>query len=391
VPGTTRQFEPQIIRSGGIPSKYRFTTRCSECSKAGSYETNQRVNDDVIKGYFKERGWLLGRSRSHDLCPVCLARPRDTKTPREGFARSAHQPEREAAQRIARHKDTADILTRHLGRPEALAAEVFRPREIQAPRPAAPAAARQPEPAPALSTELEQTLIGMAADLKSLRSMMEFMAEQMSKLADLGGQQIESIARLTPLMAQSSERISGELKDVVGAVRLNFGSSDVRQQQPALLIESGMEQDHEASPKSETKQPAKPAAPAKQTRPLRANRSTGGGPVSELVVVKSIPDAKRPDRFYTTIRLPRELWDSSGFEPTDRLLIAWTGKALTITSVSEGGVKPKTINDTAVVLQTWKVGNLNLDQPKVTGAQASLRLVAGKKNMLSVPNGNLRN
>ena len=31
MPGIARQFEPQITRSGGAPSKYRFTIRCSEC------------------------------------------------------------------------------------------------------------------------------------------------------------------------------------------------------------------------------------------------------------------------------------------------------------------------------------------------------------------------
>ena len=47
-------------------------------------------------------------------------------------------------------------------------------------------------------------------------------------------------------------------------------------------------------------------------------------------MVKSIPDAKRSDRFYTSIRLPRELWDQAGFGPEDRLLLDWSGKTLTI-------------------------------------------------------------
>ena len=37
-------------------------------------------------------------------------------------------------------------------------------------------------------------------------------------------------------------------------------------------------------------------------------------------------------------------------------------------------MKPKSIGETSVVLQSWKLGNLNLDQPKVTGSDASLRL-----------------
>jgi hypothetical protein len=94
-------------------------------------------------------------------------------------------------------------------------------------------------------------------------------------------------------------------------------------------------------------------------------------------VVKSIPDAKRSDRFYTSIRLPRDLWDQAGFGPEDRLLLDWSGKTLSIKRAAKGGVKPKSIGEAAVVLQSWKLGNLNFDRPKVTGADASLRLTAG--------------
>jgi hypothetical protein len=111
----------------------------------------------------------------------------------------------------------------------------------------------------------------------------------------------------------------------------------------------------------------------------RRLRPKGGQIASAAVVVKSIADTKRPDRFYTSIRLPRELWDSAGFGPDDRLLLDWSGKALTIERTAEGGVKPKSIGDASVVLQSWKLGNLNFDQPKVTGAIGSLRLAAGRK------------
>jgi hypothetical protein len=93
-------------------------------------------------------------------------------------------------------------------------------------------------------------------------------------------------------------------------------------------------------------------------------------------VVKSIPDAKRSDRFYTSIRLPRELWDSAGFRSEDRLLLEWSGETLSIERAAEGGVKPKSIGEAAVILQSWKLGNLNFDKLKVTEADASLRLTA---------------
>ena len=32
MPGIARQFEPQVTRTGGALSKYRFTVRCSDCA-----------------------------------------------------------------------------------------------------------------------------------------------------------------------------------------------------------------------------------------------------------------------------------------------------------------------------------------------------------------------
>ena len=387
MPGTTRQFEPHIIRSGGVPSKYRFTTRCSACPKTDSYEANQSVSDNVIKGYFKDRGWLLGRDRTYDLCPACLARPRDTEqrrateTPRHRFAAPAGQPDREAAPMRGRHKDTAEILARHLGKPEALAAEVFRPKEEQPPRPAAPAAATQPMSPPALSPEVEQALTGMAADLKGLRSAVELMADQVSRLVALGSQQIEAIARLAPVLIRSAEGLSGGLQQVARAVQSvpHLPSAAIDQQplpkgETSRELTQGVDLEPASTPATEVQ---KPTQRAQGKRPTKDEE---GRPTSAPVVVKSIADSKRPDRFYTSIRLPRELWNRAGFGPDDRLLLDWNGKALTIKRAVEGGVKPKTIGEASVVLQSWKLGDLNFDQPKVTGANASLRLIAERSS-----------
>ena len=96
-------------------------------------------------------------------------------------------------------------------------------------------------------------------------------------------------------------------------------------------------------------------------------------------MVKSIADSKGKDRFYTSIRLPRELWDRAGFGADDRLLLDWSGKALSIERAAQGGVKPKSVGGTSVVLQSWKLGNLNFDQPKVTNSEGSLRLMGNRR------------
>jgi hypothetical protein len=374
MPGIARQFEPQITRSGGTPSKFRFPIRCSECASADTYEASRPTSTDAVKGYFNERGWLLGRSPSFDICSVCLARPRHALETMS----AAPRPETRTAAK--RHQDTADILARHLGKPDALAAEVFRPKEAKPPQLPTPKVLQPTHPMPALSPEVEQVLAGMATDLRGLRSAVELMAEQVSKLVALGGQQIDAIACLTPALLQSTEGLSGGLRQIVGAIRaISHPTHPGTDQQSVSQAVAGSEMieavDFEPAPLPEVEV---------QEAPRRAGRKRkaeveGGQIASDAVVVKSIADAKRTDRFYTSIRLPRELWDKAGFGPDDRLLLDWSGKALTIKHTTEGGVKPKSIGTASVVLQSWKLGNLNFDQPKVRGANGSLRLTIGHK------------
>jgi hypothetical protein len=260
---------------------------------------------------------------------------------------------------------------------------------VQAPRLPVSDLPQQVTPVPALSPEVEQALTGMAAELKGLRSAMDLMAEQMGKLVSLGTQQIEAIARLTPLVVQSSEAISGSLREVVNAIQyiptvstpasaaLKAPSKATEvEEPPALQLNLLQDVDQAAGPDAELA----PIAPETKTafkpsrRPKR-NPAPASKAGSAPVVVKSIPDAKRSDRFYTIIRLPRELWDQADFGPEDRLLLDWCGKALTIERATEGGVKPKAIGETSVVLQSWKLGNLNFDHPKVTETNGGLRLM----------------
>ena len=399
MPGIARQFEPQITRSGGTPSKYRFSIRCSGCQKTDAYESGTSVGDDVVKGYFKDRGWLLARDRAHDLCSACLAKPHGAQPPRQRTEVRHHRspeavipPDRPTPGADKRSRDTADILARHLGKPEALAAEVFRPKPVQAPRPPVADVPQQAAPAPALSPEVEQALTAMAAELKGLRSAMDLMAEQMGQLVSLGTQQIEAMARLAPLMVQSAEGISASLREVASAVQSIPNLSTPAREAPKPSAEAaGIEEppalqlgllhglDQAVSPDAEPAPiVAATRAPSRQGRRPKRNAAPAPQAGAAPVVVKSIPDAKRSDRFYTIIRLPRALWDQAGFGPDDRLLLAWGGKAITIERTAEGGVKPKAIGDTSVVLQSWKLGNLNFDQPTVTDHDGGLRLTGGR-------------
>ena len=372
MPGIARQFEPQITRSGGAPSKFRFTVRCSDCAKPDTYEASRPTGNDAVRGYFMGRGWLLGRDASFDVCPDCLARPRYAQKMQPAGQR------RETKAMDARHRDTADILARHLGKPEALAAEVFRPKEakpIQHPALEAPQTANA---GPAPSPEAEQALSGMVADLRGLRSAVEFMADHLSQLVALGGRQTEALASLSPALTQSVEGLSGELRQVANAIQaLPHRSRPVTDQASGAGAEVAPMQavDAEPAPAAE----ASVQDPSRRTKGRRKAKDDAIVSESADIVVKSIADSKGKDRFYTAIRLPRQLWDQAGFGPEDRLLLDWSGKVLSIERAAEGGVKPKSLGSTSVVLQSWKLGNLNFGQPRVTGTDGSLRLMGNRR------------
>ncbi len=349
------------------------------------------MGDDQVGGWFRQRGWVLGRDRAYDLCLACLARPLGAESPRpfkdsrSGRGASAKQPDpttRTAAPVDKRSRDTADILARHLGKPQALAAEVFQPREVQPSRPFAPEAPRQPVPAPTLPLQLEQALSGMTADLKGLRSAMELMAEQVSKLVAVGGQQIDAVAR------QSAEGITNGLREVVRAVGSIPSSIPLprpaeplaAEEQPTLQRETIG--DHDQASSSEPEPHIQGKAEERLTRSRRSKRSEAKAhkTASAPIVVKSIPDAKRSDRFYTSIRLPREMWDQAGFRPDDRVRIDWTGKTLSIGRDPEVGVKPKSAGGATVVPQSRLLGDLSFDQARITSGITSLRLTALPSN-----------
>ena len=370
--GIARQFEPQITRSGGAPSKYRFTVRCSDCANTDTYEATRPTSNDGVRAYFKDRGWLLGRAPSFDLCPACLARPR------HGQKMQPVGQRREIKAMDARHRDTADILARHLGKPEALAAEVFRPKEAKPVQPPAPQAPQTAIAGPALSPEAEQALSGMAADLKGLRAAVEFMADQLRQLVALGGRQTEAFASLSPALTQSAEGLSGELRQVANAIQaLPHRSRPAPDQASGARAEVAQMQAVDAEPAPDTV--ASVQEPPRRTKGRRKAKDDAIVSESADIVVKSIADSKGKDRFYTAIRLPRQLWDQAGFGPEDRLLLDWNGNVLSIERVAEGGVKPKSIGSTSVVLQSWKLGNLNLDQLRVTGTDGSLRLMRNQR------------
>jgi hypothetical protein len=386
MPAFARQFEPQVTRSGDR-AKFRFSVRCSSCARSETYEATKPVADGLVNGYFRERGWLLGRERVHDLCAACLAKPQVPAQARRspGNVASSSPQELQASDKksaalIKREKETADILARHLGKPEALAAEVFRPKEQQTRHATPPVVHSQPNPASFIPSEFAQAFMGLASDLKGIREAMEGISGYLGRLVSIETQQSEAVAGMGILLERSAAKLSEDLQKVVGTIHRSaslpqaFATNDVVARAPRPELDSENAHVSQEAPASKSSSGRRAVRPQQTNKDL--NSASGTEAVAASVVVKSIPDANKTNRFYTSIRLPRDVWDAAGFNSDDRLLLDWDGQSLTVSRAVEGGVKPKAVGKSQVVLQSWKLGNLNFDKPRLHRHSAGFRLTA---------------
>lgn len=74
-----RSFPFQSTRIAGFGFKYVFPVRCSRCGAEKDFESHKIMPDVVIHKKFMQWGWLLGRNRSHDICPRCLGITRENR------------------------------------------------------------------------------------------------------------------------------------------------------------------------------------------------------------------------------------------------------------------------------------------------------------------------
>ncbi len=68
----TREFPYQVTRIGSVGSKYFTPVRCCRCGREKVFESIKALPDEVIAKRFRAWGWVIGRNRSHDICPVCI-------------------------------------------------------------------------------------------------------------------------------------------------------------------------------------------------------------------------------------------------------------------------------------------------------------------------------
>lgn len=68
----TREFPYQVTRIGNTGSKYFTPVRCCRCGREKVFESIKALPDEIIAKRFRSWGWVIGRNRSNDICPVCI-------------------------------------------------------------------------------------------------------------------------------------------------------------------------------------------------------------------------------------------------------------------------------------------------------------------------------
>jgi len=68
----TREFPYQVTRIGSTGSKYFTPVRCCRCGREKVFEAVKALPDEVIAKRFRSWGWVIGKNRNHDICPVCI-------------------------------------------------------------------------------------------------------------------------------------------------------------------------------------------------------------------------------------------------------------------------------------------------------------------------------
>jgi hypothetical protein len=68
----SREFPYRVTRIGSVGSKYFTPVRCCRCGREKVFEATKALPDEVIAKRFRQWGWVIGRNRNNDICPVCI-------------------------------------------------------------------------------------------------------------------------------------------------------------------------------------------------------------------------------------------------------------------------------------------------------------------------------
>ncbi|AOG03246.1 hypothetical protein [Bosea sp. RAC05] len=371
-----RPFPAEFVRQGGVISKASVTIRCSRCPTTRVHESKNVLPDEVISKRLKSWGWVLGRNRSHDICPGCagvtqinrLAGRFKVISDGQEIASPSEIADTVGLRRAQQSREVDALIDRTFGVPVCSSDRT--PRQDAAP----PDGGHQPgERGSDKFGRIEQAITSLTGDLGQIRAAMELLMEQMGELVGLQQQQVKAIGNLSSVVARSNEGIAVGLNMLGAAVR-ELGQG---RKIPPLPSASSAIEDIElpAIPIRSLRNDAFEGESARRS----VVRKPGPAPkaVDKPIVVNSYRDGKNHRKFYTMVQLPKALWEDFGFQGDDRVFIEREdGDTISIRRAEEGGVKLKKVTDTTVTIQTTRIGNVNFEVQRPKGSKGEIYLHA---------------
>jgi hypothetical protein len=387
---STRQFPPKVSRPDGAPSRVRFSLQCHECATDDFIEGPRVLPDDVVSKKFAQRGWVIGRNRSYDLCPLCV-----------GIA-----PENKLASVFKVTKGSQPVLTPA----EVAAAATDSQRQAVAKTHAAiDRLLGNPREAPMSKCGLDRSkdplLTMMAHDMGEIRALLERVVEQNDKRDSLLGQQAEqavaiskvmekhmqmwqqlidaqqkqqllqeqmirAVANIVPTLVRTSEGTATNVSQSVEKAMNALAAIVATQTKPAPLASEQVPRDTLGEPAGEL---ALMPALAQTVEPVTTAETTTFQRRKASFSVTTYSDHKNPEKHLTMVSIDRPSWEASGFTREDRYLIRHINGRLTITRAAAGnGYKAKKIGQKTVVFQARNLGELNYKRTFIQSAPGQI-------------------
>lgn len=376
-----RKFEPEIVRAGGVPSRVSFSLQCSSCQNPDTISGTSKLPDDVVEKKFKQRGWLLGRSRAHDICPACIRLSQKNRLADkfkvtengEAVPDTVAFVEAAGARRAENTANTSAILQKYFG-PKTASNKTPPGDDANSEAPGMAAA-----PGPDLSQINEQ--------LDHIRAAGELNVELLDKIVTAQGQQITALERLTTTLARQNESIINALCSLERAVTRLSDAKPKAESAPEpkperaplpdalLLLPPGFGKSA-SEPKPESKQLPLPITQAVEppAKPCEAKLAAKAAPKAAPKMTDSVRVASYPEgaQMRSSIRVDRTVWEEAGLK--DRVTITRTDNEI-VFKRDVNGIKIKKINTQSVYLQTKKLGDIDFEVSQIFKKKGELRVV----------------
>jgi hypothetical protein len=377
---TNRHFDPQVRRMHGAPSRVRFSLMCHECGTDDFIEGPRVLPDDVVSKKFSQRGWVIGRNRSYDRCPLCVGVSQENKlatvfkvtkdkepvpTPAEIAAQTSGE-QRQAVQKthaaldrlLCKNKKAAEkgcigdrsqdpilaMMAHDLGEIRAILESCYAQNNVR-------------------DEQLKRQTAIFEAQMKGYErhmAMFEKLIAAQDRQTLLQEQLIRAIANIVPTLVRTSE---GMTSGVTASVEKAMNTLAQIVAQEAMARKQAMEEvDREpalAAPE-DTEDIVVLPAPAQTVEPVTSAETSVLTRRKASFSVTSYQDGKSPDKFLTMVSMDRATWEAAGFTPDDRYRVEHLkGRLVIARALAEKGVKAKKIGSKTVVLQTRNLGDLN--------------------------------